>query len=120
VILYSFTWDTFIFDRVFIENVLNLLSFILETYHIHFFVFSLYLYTNNLYIFHICIHSIIKTSEFPLLNESLYSPLALNLMIDHKIYPTCLLDIIDMLDNRIDLVKFHIKIVLMIHKFDIE
>jgi len=120
VILYTFSRNSFIFDWVFIENILYLLSFIFKANYIHFPILSLNVYCNSFNFLHIGINSIIQPSQSFLLYESLNSSFSFILMIDHEVDSSSLLDIVDVLYHWIDFIELNVEIVFIVNKIYLE
>ena len=110
--------NPFVTDRMFVEYLLDLFLFVVETNHIYLLILSLDLKSNILHLVHAGVNSIIKSPQPSLLNQSLNSPFSLSLMIHHKINSTRILNIIDMLDNRVNFIEFDVEQTFLINKIN--
>lgn len=112
----SFSWNSFVANRVFFKDIINLLLLVLETNHIHLTILTLYLYSDFLHLIHCLVNTVIKPLQLLLLNQSLNHSLPLALVVHHKVNSTRTLNIIYMLNHRINLVKLYVQKDLFVHK----
>ena len=112
----SFVGNALVAYRIFVEDCLYVFLFFIETDHVDLLVLALDLHGDVLNLIHVSIDSILKPSEPPLLYKGLSNPLALPLMEDKEVDPAWIFNIIDMLDNRINLIKLDIKWCLLVNK----
>lgn len=116
--LNSLVRDAFVADRIFVENVLDLLPFVLKTNHVDLFVLAFDLNSDVLDLFHALVDSVVQSFQLLPLDEGLHHSFPFSLVVHHEVDPPCALHVVDVFDHGVYFVELDVEGGLLVDKLN--